>query len=128
MVRGIGYNTHTTTGWAAAVLGEGGCGLHHRTRYLHLSPSPGRGPPATVFGQMGYIVLRVRCTPLAAERSQVVLHRRPSSISGTNLVSSLAVYCLHFKMETPPSIQNALRQGKWTFHVDIRDAYLHIPV
>ena len=31
-------------------------------------------------------------------------------------------------METPQSIQESLQVGEWTFTVDIKDAYLHIPV
>ena len=38
------------------------------------------------------------------------------------------IHCEHFKMETPQSIREALQPGEWTFQVDIRDAYLHIPV
>ena len=38
------------------------------------------------------------------------------------------IQCNHFKMETPHSIQTALQPGEWTFQIDIKDAYLHIPV
>ena len=33
-----------------------------------------------------------------------------------------------FKMETPESIRNDLRQYDWTTSIDLSDAYLHIPV
>ena len=41
---------------------------------------------------------------------------------------NLQIRCDHFKMETSRSIWEALQQREWTFQVDIRDAYLHIPV
>ena len=38
------------------------------------------------------------------------------------------IVCVSFKMETPKSIQQAVQPGEWTFQIDIKDAYLHIPV
>ena len=38
------------------------------------------------------------------------------------------ILCKSFKMETAASIQEALQPGEWMFQVDIKDAYLHIPV
>ena len=38
------------------------------------------------------------------------------------------IICEHFKMETPQSIQLALQQHEWTYQIDIKDAYLHIPI
>ena len=38
------------------------------------------------------------------------------------------IECKHFKMETAQSIQQAVQPGEWMFQVDIKDAYLHIPV
>ena len=34
----------------------------------------------------------------------------------------------HFHMETPESITKALRPGDWTFSLDLKDAYLHVPM
>ena len=34
----------------------------------------------------------------------------------------------HFKMETQASIRSAICQGEWAVSVDIRDAYLHVPM
>ena len=34
----------------------------------------------------------------------------------------------HFKMETQGSIQSAIRSLEWTVSIDIRDAYLHVPM
>ena len=38
------------------------------------------------------------------------------------------IVCPSFKMETAHSIQTALQEGEWTFQIDIKDAYLHIPI
>ena len=38
------------------------------------------------------------------------------------------ILCKSFKMETAQSIQQAVQPGEWMFQVDIKDAYLHIPV
>ena len=38
------------------------------------------------------------------------------------------IQCEHFKMETPASIRESLQEGEWTFQLDIKDAFLHIPV
>ena len=34
----------------------------------------------------------------------------------------------HFKMETQGSIRSAIRSQEWTVSIDIRDAYLHVPM
>ena len=34
----------------------------------------------------------------------------------------------HFKMETQGSIRSAIRRQEWTVSIDIRDAYLHVPM
>ena len=34
----------------------------------------------------------------------------------------------HFKMETPQSIRLALRPGFWACSIDLKDAYLHVPI
>ena len=34
----------------------------------------------------------------------------------------------HFKMETQGSVQSAIRSQEWTVSIDIRDAYLHVPM
>ena len=34
----------------------------------------------------------------------------------------------NFKMETQVSVRSAIRQGEWAVSVDIRDAYLHVPM
>ena len=34
----------------------------------------------------------------------------------------------HFKMETQGSVQSAMRSQEWTVSIDIRDAYLHVPM
>ena len=34
----------------------------------------------------------------------------------------------HFKMETQASVRAAVRPGEWAVSVDIRDAYLHVPM
>ena len=38
------------------------------------------------------------------------------------------IECPHFKMETVQSIRGSLQQGEWCTQIDIKDAYLHIPV
>ena len=38
------------------------------------------------------------------------------------------IICEYFKMETLQSIQLALKQHEWTNQIDIKDAYLHIPI
>ena len=38
------------------------------------------------------------------------------------------VACSHFRMETPATIRESIQPGEWTFQVDLKDAYLHIPV
>ena len=35
---------------------------------------------------------------------------------------------LHLKMETQGSVSSAIRSQKWTISIDIRDAYLHVPM
>ena len=35
---------------------------------------------------------------------------------------------LHFKMETQGSVRSAIRSQEWTVSIDIRDAYLHVPM
>ena len=35
---------------------------------------------------------------------------------------------LHLKMETQGSVRSAIRSQKWTISIDIRDAYLHVPM
>ena len=34
----------------------------------------------------------------------------------------------HFKMETQGSVRSAIRSQEWTVSIDIRDAYLHVPM
>ena len=34
----------------------------------------------------------------------------------------------HFKMETPQSVKASIREGEWAASIDIRDAYLHVPM
>ena len=34
----------------------------------------------------------------------------------------------HFKMETQGSVHSAIRSQEWTVSIDIRDAYLHVPI
>ena len=34
----------------------------------------------------------------------------------------------HFKMETQGSVRSAIRSQEWTISIDIRDAYLHVPM
>ena len=34
----------------------------------------------------------------------------------------------HFKMETQGSVRSAIRSQEWTVSIDIRDAYLHVPI
>ena len=38
------------------------------------------------------------------------------------------IVCPHFKMETVQSIRQSLQPGEWCTQIDIKDAYLHIPV
>ena len=38
------------------------------------------------------------------------------------------ITCRTFRMETPRSIRDQLRQGEWTTSIDLADAYLHIPI
>ena len=38
------------------------------------------------------------------------------------------IICPHFKMETVQSIRQSLQPGEWCTQIDIKDAYLHIPV
>ena len=35
---------------------------------------------------------------------------------------------IHFRMETPRSIRESIRQGDWATSLDLKDAYFHIPI
>ena len=35
---------------------------------------------------------------------------------------------IHFRMETPLSIRESIRQGDWATSLDLKDAYFHIPI
>ncbi len=45
-------------------------------------------------------------------------------------LSALNAYMLveHFKMETARSIRGTIQQGDWAVSIDLRDAYLHVPM
>ncbi len=45
-------------------------------------------------------------------------------------LSALNTYMLveHFKMETARSIRGTIQQGDWAVSIDLRDAYLHVPM
>ena len=35
---------------------------------------------------------------------------------------------IHFRMETPQSIRESIRQGDWASSIDLKDAYFHVPI
>ena len=41
---------------------------------------------------------------------------------------NLSVVKTKFRMETPQSVLRAIRQGDWMFSIDLKDAYLQIPI
>ncbi len=45
-------------------------------------------------------------------------------------LSNLNKYLIipRFKMESALSVQKALKQGKWAVSIDVKDAYLHVPI
>ena len=45
-------------------------------------------------------------------------------------ISNLNLYidCPHFKMETVQSLCTAVRPSDWTISIDLKDAYLHVPI
>jgi len=57
----------------------------------------------------------------------------PKKTGGWRPIIDLSVLnlCLNlhkFKMETPISIRGALHPGHWTFSIDLKDAYFHVPI
>jgi len=45
-------------------------------------------------------------------------------------LSALNLYIVDkpFKMETPELVRSCLSQGMWTFSIDLKDAYFHVPI
>ena len=43
-------------------------------------------------------------------------------------VLNLYLKPIHFKMETAESIRSSLTPGMWTFSIDLKDAFFHIPI
>ena len=38
------------------------------------------------------------------------------------------IQCPHFKMETVQSVHATVRPSDWTFLIDLKDTYLHVPI
>ena len=57
----------------------------------------------------------------------------PKSSGGLRPVLDLSplnkyLQVIHFRMETPQSIRDSIRQGDWATSLDLKDAYFHVPM
>ena len=57
----------------------------------------------------------------------------PKSSGGLRPVLDLSplnkhLQVIHFRMETPRSVRDAIRPGDWATSLDLKDAYFHVPI
>ena len=116
-------------------------------RWTFLSPPPLQASPAQFPTSREQEVLLLQAADSLVQKGAV--ERLPAPVTSPGFYSRLflrpkptgelrpiidlsrlndLILCKSFKMETASSIQEALQPGEWMFQVDIKDAYLHIPV
>ena len=103
--------------------------IHFYTREDQLQPLKRAAQELVDKGAVDILPVDLHNTP--GFYSQLFLRPKPSGeyrpIIDLSRLNNHIV-CPKFKMETVQSIRNSLQPGEWCTQIDIKDAYLHIPV